>query len=415
MENWKSTNDYNKQNFVAFALFLKRLVQAFQYLGYTADLQSSTLMKKAKEKVPRNILLKWTEHTVTLIETPTTLNEFQKQLEVQAHVYDKMNCETFHQNNIRRNNFNSSGRLNNSDSHERNLSTQSSGFPAQPTNRNQSTTISSSGTPKPPSAPLFPPLNNANQPKRSCKKCRGNHILATCPDYQKCSPSQRFDIVSKSNICSNCLSNKHKKQNCPSTKRCQTCSGYHHTTLHDPAKIIKRPPAAFATSNSTGTNVTNQENQPVKQQCEPGSNNNASVPSKSQKSRYRQSFANKNQNQFQHANLNNANQNFSLNHLQSTPKEWFEQLQLISVSFLNGKRAFDTYALIDPGSQFTFILDKITEFLALPCEDQEATTLQYPNTEHDMPLSKISEQVTVAPSENLDQSFKFKQLIARLV
>ena len=170
--------------------------------------------------------------------------------------------------------------MNNSDSHEKKLSTQSSGFPAQPTNQNQSTAISSSGTPKPPSAPPFPPLNNANQPNRSCKKCRGNHKLATCTDYQKCSPSQRFDIASKSNLCSNCFSNKHKKQYCPSTKRCQTCSGYHHTTLHDPAKIIKRPPAAFATSNSTGTNVTNQENQPVKKQCEPGSNNNASVSSK---------------------------------------------------------------------------------------------------------------------------------------
>ena len=138
----------------------------------------------------------------------------------------------------------------------------------------------------------------------------------------------------------------------------------------------------------------NQENQPVKQQYEPGSNNNASVSSKSQKNRYGQSFANKTQNHFQRANLNNANQNSSVNHLQSTPKEWFEQLQLIPVSFLNGKKAFDTYA---PGSQFTFILDKIKEFIALPCEDQEATTLQYLNKEHDMALWKTSEQMTVAP------------------
>ena len=247
LENWKSTDDYNKQNFVAFASFLKRLVQAFQYLGYTVDIQSSTLMKKAKEKIPHNILLKWTEYTVTSIETPTTFVEFQKWLEVQAHVYDKINRENFQQNNFRRNNFNNSGNSNVSNNHARNISTQSSGFSAQPTNRNQSTTLSCSGTVKPPSAPPFPPLNNVNQSKRFCEKCRGNHILATCPDYQKCSPSQRFDIVSKSNFCSNCLSNKHKKQNCPSTKRCQTCSGYHHTTLHDPAKIIKRqlllPPA----------------------------------------------------------------------------------------------------------------------------------------------------------------------------
>ena len=200
-------------------------------------------------------------------------------------MYDKINRENFKQNDLRRNNFNNSGNLNTSDNHARILSTQNSGFPAQPTNRSQSTTISSSGTVQPPCAPPFPPLNNGNQPKRSCEKCRGNHILATCPKYQKCSPRQRFDIVSKSN--------KYEKQNCPSSKRCQTCSGYHHTTLHDPGKIIKRPPAAFANSKSTDTNVTNQENQPVKQHFEPGINSNASVSSKSQKSRYGQSFAKK--------------------------------------------------------------------------------------------------------------------------
>ena len=195
-------------------------MQAFQYLGYTADLQSSTHTKKSKEKNTHNILLKWTEHTVTSIGTPTTLVEFQKWLEVPVDVYDKINQEKFQQNNLRRNNFNNSGNSNVSDNHARNLSIQSSGFPVQPTNRNKSTTISSSDTVKPPSAPPFPPLKNVNQPKRFYEKCRGNHILATCPDYQKCSPSQQFDIVSKSNLCSNCLSNKHKKQNCPSTKRC---------------------------------------------------------------------------------------------------------------------------------------------------------------------------------------------------
>ena len=255
-------------------------------------------------------------------------------------MYDKINRENFQQNNLHRNNFNNSGNSNVSDNHARSLSTQISGSPAQPTNRNQSTTISSSDAVKPRRAPAFPPLNNVNQPKRSCENCRGNHILATCPDYQKCSPSQRFDIVSKSNLCSNCLSNKYKKQNFPSTKRCQTCSGYHHTTLHDPGKIIKRPPAAFATSNSTGSNVTNQEDQPVKEQYEQGNNINTSISSKSQKSRYGQSFANKNQNQFQRANLNNANPNFSVNHLQSTPKEWFEQLQFYPSIFSKRQESF---------------------------------------------------------------------------
>ena len=48
LEAWRPNDDYNKQSFVSFASFLKRLVKAFEYLGFKADLQSSTFMKKAK-------------------------------------------------------------------------------------------------------------------------------------------------------------------------------------------------------------------------------------------------------------------------------------------------------------------------------------------------------------------------------
>ena len=54
LEACRPNNDYNKQSFVSFASFLKRLVQAFEYLGFKADLQSSTLIKKAK-KNPQKI------------------------------------------------------------------------------------------------------------------------------------------------------------------------------------------------------------------------------------------------------------------------------------------------------------------------------------------------------------------------
>ena len=53
-----------------------------------------------------------------------------------------------------------------------------------------------------------------------------------------------------------------------------------------------------------------QEIQPVKQQSQPGSLSNASVLSKSQKSRYGKSFANKYPNQIHCANLNSSNQIF---------------------------------------------------------------------------------------------------------
>ena len=50
LEAWRPKNDYKKQNFVSFVLFFKRLVQAFDYLGFKADMQSSTFTKKAKKK-----------------------------------------------------------------------------------------------------------------------------------------------------------------------------------------------------------------------------------------------------------------------------------------------------------------------------------------------------------------------------
>ena len=84
LEAWRPNTDYNKQNFVSFASFLKRLVQAFEYLGFKADLQNSTLMKRPKKKIPHNNLIKWKEYTITSIGNQPTVSDFHKWLEVKA-------------------------------------------------------------------------------------------------------------------------------------------------------------------------------------------------------------------------------------------------------------------------------------------------------------------------------------------
>ena len=93
LKNWQM-NFQNKQSFIAFSSFLKRLVQAFQYLGFTADLQSTTLIKKAKEKTPHHLVLKWTEHCLTELSSDPTLVDFQQWLELQAQIYDKVRRES---------------------------------------------------------------------------------------------------------------------------------------------------------------------------------------------------------------------------------------------------------------------------------------------------------------------------------
>ena len=42
LDAWRPNNDYNKQSFVSFASFLKRLVQAFEYLGFKALVKNGT-------------------------------------------------------------------------------------------------------------------------------------------------------------------------------------------------------------------------------------------------------------------------------------------------------------------------------------------------------------------------------------
>ena len=66
LENWQ-VNHQIKQGLIAFSSFLSGLIKAFQKLGFIADLQCTTLLKKTKEKVPQNLILKWSgPHTVSL-------------------------------------------------------------------------------------------------------------------------------------------------------------------------------------------------------------------------------------------------------------------------------------------------------------------------------------------------------------
>ena len=193
--------------------------------------------------------------------------------------------------------------------------------------------------------------------------------------------------VIKNKLCTNCWSNNHLKQNCSPQRNCQSCNGRHHSTLHGPSKQVKRRPAAFSTG-SAPFGLTSQNKQ---QHCRVG-----------------QSFGKTKDSITQRSNLDSPsnNQSFCVNKKTSPPRDWLEQLQLMPVSFVNGNKSFDTYALIDHGSQFIFLLDTITNFLPLLCEAQTSTRLQYANTQNEMPISKITATVIITPFNSLRQSFE---------
>ena len=246
--------------------------------------------------------------------------------------------------------------------------------------------------------------NGKLQNNRHFPHCNNNHFSATCADYQKQSPQDRYKIVIKNKLCTNCLSNNHLRQNCSSQKNCQSCNGRHHSTLHDPSKQVKRPPAAFSTGSAPFSPTVHPSNRA------PPSQN------KQQHCCYGQSFGKTKEPNTQRSNLDSPsnNQSFCVSKKPSLPRDWLEPLQLMPVSFVNGNKAFDTYALIDHGSRFTFLLDTITNILALPCEAQTSSTLQYVNTQNEMPHSKITAPVIITPFKSLRQSFEISRAYSTL-
>ena len=66
------------------------MVQTFKNLSLNADLNSSTLTKLVKSKVPQDLLLKWTEYIGRNDIQDTDVQHLQIWLEVHAKTYDKL-------------------------------------------------------------------------------------------------------------------------------------------------------------------------------------------------------------------------------------------------------------------------------------------------------------------------------------
>lgn len=88
-----------------------------------------------------------------------------------------------------------------------------------PQNSNKPTSSNSNAKPAP-------------KPATACPECKKEHIFYKCPVYNKASIDERWALVKKHNLCSNCLSADHKFQFCQSKLSCKHCSKKHNTSLH---------------------------------------------------------------------------------------------------------------------------------------------------------------------------------------
>ena len=83
------------------------------------------------------------------------------------------------------------------------------------------------------------------------------HSLARCNNYRIWGLKRKNNLVKAHNLCYNCLQAGHKISACTNQGTCWECKRRHHTTLHDPAKVVT-PPAATTPASTNSTPSTEE-------------------------------------------------------------------------------------------------------------------------------------------------------------
>ena len=166
------------------------------------------------------------------------------------------------------------------------------------------------------------PVSNDDANDHQCPMCKGGHRLEKCADFKILSIEDRAKKIRALGCCLKCLTKGHISKNCPNATKCTVgqCKYNHHTLLHGAPRIfsIQEAPVenvAATTPTSTAANV-----QPSEQRQDAP----ASVGT----------YGN---------------------------DEWSVLLAVVPVIIRNGSKTFNTFALLDNGSEATLILKSAAE------------------------------------------------------
>ncbi|XP_070141605.1 uncharacterized protein [Drosophila kikkawai] len=99
---------------------------------------------------------------------------------------------------------------------------------------------SSSGQVPPRSTPASAPARRLNSYEarvtpapRGCDLCsRENHPIRVCPRFLEMDVNGRSDYIKRKQLCLNCFARGHQQRDCTSAHSCFTCHSRHHTLLH---------------------------------------------------------------------------------------------------------------------------------------------------------------------------------------
>ncbi|XP_059223278.1 uncharacterized protein LOC131997037 [Stomoxys calcitrans] len=222
---------------------------------------------------------------------------------------------------------------------------------------------------------------NAQNNKPVCQLCKSNHSLRECPQFLERSINDRINIVKTSHLCYNCLSSDHGVRECKSRFSCRECSQRHHSLIH------KGNQSQYPTTGthqrggarpSTSAAALNTLVQPGRQEARPSTSATDPTTLAQPVSEYaRPSTSAAASTTLVQPSVSPNIQStpcleapcsttLTLQEIRPTPQPKETLLFTAIVQIKSRGHRYDARAIIDPGSQSTFISEKIRNKLQLP-------------------------------------------------
>ncbi|XP_075151078.1 uncharacterized protein LOC142225184 [Haematobia irritans] len=227
---------------------------------------------------------------------------------------------------------------------------------------------------------------NINNPSRKqsesvCPICRTNHLLRNCPKFLEKSPNDRIQITKQNHLCYNCLLADHGVRECKSRYSCRECNQRHHSLLHKgnvgsaPTNTTHTRDAAQSSASAVALNTLIHR---VRDGAQPSTSAAALNTFVNQVQGGAQSSASAATcSTLVQSSISSSIQSTSTNERPSittltlqedrpTPRPETTLLFTAIVQIESKGQRYDARAIIDPGSQSTFISERIKNRLQLP-------------------------------------------------
>ena len=361
---------------VSFSTFINTITRTLQELKFEADLNSTTILKHATDKLPYSEEFKWNQFVLRRRIQQPTLEDFNQWIKEKAEAHERSTHQERSSTSLstasdtyqRNSNLNGTRQFHQEPTHP-NREQQQQQQPTQNitnfgnNNRNQYNQRSTKQ--------IFQATRGSisNSQPLPCVFNDGNHQLFHCPTFKAKTADKRLQTVYQFNLCRNCLGANHRANNCPSNSKCreQECGQRYNTMLHGANNRYGQTLTSIVQTNSQLNNSR-------------GNGNSFAVINNKDKTTTKDTTA--------ATNTTNL-------------------LYFMPVILHNKYNKVRTYAFIDPGNSLAILLSKTADELRLQKETRQQLILEGANGTD----TKIC-YTTSTEMSNLedDESYNLKQI-----